>query len=266
MHTTLSTTIARAAAVAGLSALAVLPSACAQQDDAAGCKDLPVPEVQQAIVLLAPGSGDALASAVSSLGSGSGEPLAAAGLGLAPASDGGDAPPATAVVLATYDDRGNVDPHGTFVLTGRGNDDRVRQRSARHEAQCLEEAASALPSAGAEAHPDLLRSLDRASGLGSQEAGAPRTSIVAIGLGTSAIDGTTVSDLDLSTAGQAKVFDQLDAVGLVPDLSSSPVGVRFLDPSQGVGSSISAEGVDAFATALCERIGADPCSSGPTLR
>ena len=192
MHTTLSTTIARAAAVAGLSALAVLPSACAQQDDAAGCKDLPVPEVQQAIVLLAPGSGDALASAVSSLGSGSGEPLAAAGLGLAPASDGGDAPPATAVVLATYDDRGNVDPHGTFVLTGRGNDDRVRQRSARHEAQCLEEAASALPSAGAEAHPDLLRSLDRASGLGSQEAGAPRTSIVAIGLGTSAIDGRRV--------------------------------------------------------------------------
>lgn len=233
-----------------------------------GARTSPVPEVQQAIVLLAPGSGTSC-FAVS---------LARQRLRRAPrrcrAGPGAGVrwrrrrPPATAVVLATYDDRGNAStptaPSSSpdaATTTVRASAPPATRRSASRRP------LSALPSAGAEAHPDLLRSPARrlrAGVAGGRRTPDPFAARSASGRGHRRHDRQRPSTS--ARPARPRSSTSWTPSASCPTCRAPRWACVFLDPSQGVGSSISAEGVDAFATALCERIGADPCSSGPTLR
>lgn len=251
----------RMAAILTVAAVALV-SSCSRSSSAAPCTGAVRGQGEKAIVLLADGRSPALSAATEALAAHPAEVFSSAQLGFVPARSGTASTPGV-VVLATYDDRGNVTTRGAFNLAGTGNDDQVRELSRRHQASCLTEAVDALPTPSDSAG-DLLRTLERASATAVAQSGAGRAVVVAVGLGRSTIDGQPIAGLDLSPAGQELVFAELDRVGLVPDLASAGAAVRFLDPSEGVASSVSAEGVKSFATSLCERMGG-PCTTGPAL-
>lgn len=241
-----------------------LLSGCSGSSEAAPCVAAVQGGRQAAIVLLADGRSPALSAAATNLAGHPDQAFSSPQLGFAPPGSHKTPKPGV-VVLTTYDSRGNLTTRGTYDLAGIGNDDRVRERSRRRQAWCLIEAVAALPEPRAPAG-DLLRTLGRASAVAIEQAGAGHSAaVVAVGLGRSTIDGRPVAELDLGPAGQAKVFAELDRVGMVPDLSSAGVTVRMLDPSDGVASSVSAAGVESFATSLCSRIAANHCSTGPGL-
>jgi len=213
------------------------------------------------IYLLTDGASAALRAATATLADDPAQAFSSEALGFAP-RNGAKATPIGKVVLATYDVRGNITTRGEFNLAGGGNDSRLRELSGRQQAACLKAAVLALsPSAGG----DLLRTLDSATALAAEQSAGARAAVVALGLGRSSIDRYTVDKLDLTASGQAQIFRALARVGLVPHPSASNIAVRFLDPSDGVASSIAAAGTDSFAEALCRHMHMSACSTGPTL-
>jgi len=242
--------------------VATLTATVADAQAAISCQASRINRSAPVIALLADGRSPALVAAAATIAN---EPAAAFA---APVLAGkrarsGSEHPVGIVVLMTYDAQGNVQNRGAYDLAGVGNDDRNREESRRHLAQCLKQAVAALPKA-TQTGGDLLRSLERASAYAAQSAGGSRAEVVAVGLGRSTIDGQAIAGLDLTAAGQTQIYSELDRVGLVPDLSSSRVALRFLDPSDGVSSSISAAGVESFAASLCGRVSARRCTSGVT--
>jgi hypothetical protein len=247
--------VAAAAATVALCAGALM--ACSSASSLP-CSKLRPGQARRAVMLLSDGRSPALASAVDAFANDPSTAFSAASLGFH-AAEGKDV--AGTVVLATYDDSGTIKPHGTFNLEGVGSNAKRRTANAQRQAQCLEHAAAVLPKAGG---GDLLRALASATQSIHASSGGD-AAVVAIGLGRSTIEGKAVAKVDLSKAGQAKVFQALAGVSLIPDLSSGGAALRFLAPSEDVASGISAAGVSSFADALCARLGAAVCTSGTTL-
>lgn len=248
--------------VTAIVVLVVTPACTNSTAASAACGVTAVGSDEPAIVVLNDGNSPALTATVRSLAE---DPGAAFGSArLTGRSTPQDSAPLGVVVLATYDNRGAVTTHGSYDLAGVGNDDRLREQSRRQQATCLTKAVAALPQAP-EGSGDLLRTLERAASLAVEQSTTGHAAVVAIGLGRSTIDGRPIAGLDLTAAGQAQIFAELDRVGLIPDLSTVRVALRFVDPSDGVASSISAAGVESFATSLCEHLRARPCTTGPGL-
>jgi len=217
------------------------------------CSKLRPGQAQRAVMLLSDGRSPALDSAVDAFANDPSAAFSAASLGFQAT--------AGTVVLATYDDSGTIKPHGTFNLEGVGSNAKRRTANAQRQAQCLKHAAAVLPKAGG---GDLLRALAAAT-QSIQASSGGDAAVVAIGLGRSTIEGKAVAKVDLSAAGQAKVFQALAGVSLIPHLSDGGAALRFLAPSEDVASAISAAGVASFADSLCARMGAEVCTSGTTL-
>ena len=223
-------------------------------------------ENTKALLLLTPGLSPAVSAAAQSIASNPEEIFSSSNLGFTESKEAADpTDESSVVVLATYDSLGAVSTQGTFDLSGVGNDPSVRKLSARSQGDCLMKAVDSLP-APAEQGRDLLRSMENASALAADQAQGGPAAVIAVGLGVSTVDNRRVADLDLSTSGQEAVIDELDRVGMVPDLADSAISIQFLDPAAGVESSVSAAGVEAFAEKVCSKIGAITCSSGPTVK
>jgi hypothetical protein len=211
------------------------------------CDDLELQPTEAAVVVLADGRSPALDRFTDELVRDAAATFASPRLGL-------DADPGV-VLLATYDERGQVHTVGRFSLAGVGPERVRRAADANRQAGCLAEALDGLPDASG---GHLLRAVPVAIGL--TEPLAERSVIVATGLGRAVGDGFTVAETELgSPDSRSHVLDQLERAGFVPALDAPGLDLVVLAPGEDVASGLVAADVGRFAADLCDRSGAGRC-------
>jgi hypothetical protein len=167
------------------------------------------------------------------------------------------------VVLATYDQAGQVTRQGAFNLAGVGPNGPRRTANARRQAECLRERARSLPAATG---GNLLAALEPATSIAASSSTSGRASVAAFGLGRSVGDGFSLSTVDLSTPDlRSSLLDQLQRSGVIRPLTDHANSLVLAAPAENLTNSITAGGIRYFASDLCERLAPVPCQSSEVL-
>lgn len=241
-----------------VAAAATLVGGCAQMSESAepmvaSCDELEVGDADAGLLLLTDGRSPALDRFAAELTRDAAATFASPRLGL-------DAEPGK-VLVASYDELGEVTTIGRFSLAGVGPERVRRAADAERQATCLTEALSDLPQATG---GHLLRALPTAIALA--EPLAEGSVIVATGLGRADGDGFPVAATELgSVDDRSHVLDELERAGFVPPLDQADVGLVLLAPGEGVDSGLVAGAVGDFAADLCHRSGSERCEMQEVL-